>query len=128
METQPKGLATDFVTLQGVLSPVKPCHDHRAVSAPQCCQNWWHQPHGNLESRVEIELDGDKDSQRSGQLYLELKIFPWNSTSQFLPPIPIFVHTRGDSREVLVSRNKLIYYQKSEVFACYKNKNVQSLS
>lgn len=79
METQPERLATEFVMLQGVLAPVKPCHDHRAVSAPGFCQSWWHQSHENLESRVEIEfteLDGDQESQRSGQLYLEIKIRP----------------------------------------------------
>lgn len=68
MDTQ-KRLAIEFVTLQGVL----PCHVLRAV--PGFFQNWWHQPHENLESRVEIEfieLDGDQETQRSGQLYLEL--------------------------------------------------------
>lgn len=102
METQPKLLA---VMLQGILSLVKPCQDHRAVSAPGFCQNCWHQPHENLESRGEIELielNGDQDSQRSEYLYLELEIFPWHSTTQFLPPVPIFVDKRGDSKEVLV--------------------------
>lgn len=94
-----KRLAIEFVTLQGVF----PHHDLRAVSG--FFQNWWHQPHENLESRVEIEfieLDGDQETQRSGQLYLELKISPWYSATQFLPTIPMFLHTRGDSREVLV--------------------------
>lgn len=72
---------------------------------PGFCQNWWHQPHGNLESRVEIELDGDQDSQRSRQLYLELKIFPWHSTAQFLPPTPISVHTRRQQISRVVEIN-----------------------
>lgn len=45
----------------------------------------------------------------------------------FYPQYALCTYQRRQQKNTH-SRNKFIYYKKSEMFACYKNKNVQSLS